>query len=164
MRSVRCALCVMFVAINAVIFMPGFSALDDSVKLALQEYKAVVCGIVIGVAGLEGPLDDPAQRDWVAHQITFAATIGQKLLNDETSPLYSTPETWLYWMPIDATGMNLTETGAEACQAACDALEAYCELIEQGGNNPALLEQAAEALWQCQLLFCHLFDTAGIGS
>ncbi len=162
MRSIRCALCVMFVAINAVIFMPGLSALEDPVKVALQEHKAAVCGVVIAVAGLAGPLDDPAQMAWIADQITFAATIGQELLNDETSPLYTTPETWLYWMPIDATNMNLTETAAEACEAACDALEAYCELIEQGGNNPALLEQAAKALWQCQQLFCHLFDAAGI--
>ena len=44
------------------------------------------------------------------------------------------------------------------------ALEAYCELIEQDANDPALLEQAAEALWQCQQLFCHLFDAAGIES
>ena len=164
MRSARCALCVMFVAINAVIFMPGFSALEDPVKVNLQEHKAAVCDVSIELAGLKGPLDDPAQMAWVADQITFAATIGQELLNDETSPLYTTPEMWLHWMPIDAHKMKLTETATEACQAACDALEAYCEFIEQGGNNPALLEQAAEALWQCQQLFCHLFNAAGIES
>ncbi len=71
---------------------------------------------------------------------------------------------WLHRMPIDAHKMKLTETATETCQAACDALEAYCELSEEGGNDPALLEQAAEALWQCQQLFCHLFDAAGIES
>ena len=162
MRSARCALCVMFVAINAVIFMPAFTALEDPVKLELQEYKAAVCGVSIEVAGLKGPLVDPAQVDWVADQITFAATIGQELLNDKNGPLYTTPEMWLHWMPIDATKMKLSKTAAEACQAACDALEAYCDLIGQNANNPALLEQAAEALWQCQQLFCHLFDAAGI--
>ena len=69
---------------------------------------------------------------------------------------------WLHWMPIDAHKMKLTETAEESCQAACDALEAYCDLIEQSANDPALLEQAAKALWQCQQLFCHLFDAAGI--
>ena len=163
MRSAHWARCLIILGVTVVILAALVEPPVDPVKQALEDHKHAVCAVAAAVAGLEGPLADPHERDWVEHEIRYAATIGQELLNEQASPLYKA-EKWLYWMPVDASGMNLTEIATKACQKACDALEAYCELIEQGGNNPALLEQAAEALWQSQLLFCDLFQAAGIGS
>ena len=164
MRSAHWARCWIILVVTGVIVVAARAALVDPVKQALEAHKNAVCLVGTEVAGLEGPLADPHDRAWVAHLITYAATIGQELLTEPTSPLYTAPEKWLYWMPLDASGMNLTEVASAACVRACAALEAYCQLIEQDGDNPELLEEAAEALWQSQLLFCHLFEAAGIGS
>ena len=132
----------------------------DVVKQTLQEIKDLACDVAVFVTGLPGPLTDPADKNWVEDQIVLAATTGHQLLNKSSSLLYSGPERWLFWMPIDAKGLNLTETSDTACQAACEALYAWCDFIANG--TPGKDEEAAKALWQTQNLYCHLFEAAGI--
>lgn len=141
---------------------PAHAGLNNplTVKELLQEIKDLACSVAVFVTGLPGPLTDPADKVWVEDQIVLAATKGQTLLNKSNSLLYSEPERWLFWMPIDATGLNLTATSDTACQAACDALDAWCDYIDNG--TPGKDEEAAKALWQTQNLYCHLFEAAGI--
>jgi hypothetical protein len=131
------------------------------VKDHLQDIKDLACTLADYVEGMEGPLTVPAHLAWVEANILAMAADGQKMLNIPSSLLFSPPSAWLYWMPIDASGMNLGEVAAAACHAACEALERWCEYMEPGGN-PNDAERAAEALWQVQMLYCHLFDVAGI--
>ena len=137
-------------------------ALDDPdvVKELLQEIKDLACDVAAFVTGRPGPLTDPADKDYVEDQIVDAATKGQKLLNQSISLLFSTPARWLFWMPIPASTLNLTEVADTACQAACEALAAWCDFIENG--TPGKDEEAAKALWLTQNLYCHLFEAAGI--
>lgn len=149
--------------LGAVRHVHAAQALDDPdvIKQLLQELKDLACDVAAFVTGLPGPLTDPADKDYVEDQIVQAATNGQKLLNKPISLLFSTPARWLFWMPIDVSGRNLTQVADETCQAACDALDAWCDFIDNG--TPGQDEEAARKLWQTQNLYCPLFLLAGIG-
>ena len=133
----------------------------DETKEYLQEVKDFACAVSDVVAGDPGPLTDEADKIWVRNQVVLGAGAGQRVLTQ--GPLFTPPATWLFWMPIDTSQLNLTQTADTACAKACEALEEYCASIGPGGT-PEQEQAAAEALWQTQQLYCHLLFVAGISS
>lgn len=119
----------------------------------LLEIKEQVCGIADIVAGDPGPLSDPEQIAAVTQAVFCAATLGQKLISDPDSLLFTPPNAWLFWQPVFSGAWNLTETSTEACDRACDQYELWC-----AGET----QNVAEGVWQAQHLLCRIFLTAGI--
>ncbi len=130
------------------------------VKQALQDIKDAACTVADYVEGLPGPLHGFGRRKWVEARITPAAMVGQNLLNTPSSLLYTTPEIWLYWLPVQTAGMNLTQIADTTCLEACEALEEWCDYVDNNTTDADL--RAAMALWRTQSLYCHLFEAAGI--
>ncbi len=120
---------------------------------ALWLIKEQACNLAAYVEGLSVPLTDPGDIAYVTNNVLCTATLGQKVLNDPDSLLFTPPDSWLFWVPLDMFGWTLQQTATESCDRACERWEAWC------GGSPA---GVAEDVWLAQGLYCRIFETAGI--